>query len=282
MDSILTLEIGDFRSVELMMRLALVLLAATSAAFALAMACVPPERRFALLLPSVALGAAAGFQSGVWLSWKEAFELAGNAFVVTGHLLAGEDRVIAWSFVVPVLLLCFGVRIPCSQQGRAWLKRLALLLLATALLAPFSRLLSTAGTIGTAVILLTRITSWRVAPAALKIALGSVFSGMLITFLGSRNLFSLHADAAATLVRGEFLCALSDILSLAIPAWALLSLDLGGGVPAAVPRMPTGDSALPSPPAQTAGEAYTPSPKRGRSGVQTPAAPDFLKGLFGG
>ena len=135
MESLLTISIGEYTTVEISLRLTVALISMTAVLMALASGSVSHRNRIALILPAVALGGAAWFESGVWVGWKEAFELTGSAYCVTGHLLAGEDRIIAWSLGVPAIL--FAIGIVCLPRGRA-LERLAAVTLALALATPFS------------------------------------------------------------------------------------------------------------------------------------------------
>jgi hypothetical protein len=228
MASLLTLSIGEYSVVELILRLTTSLIGMTALLLLLSVSCSSKQFRFPLILSSVALLGAAWFESGVWLAWKDAFELAGTSYCVTGHLLAGQDRIIAWSLGVPAVLFCFGmIRFPHGNTAGYYLEKISLLFAGLAIIAPFSSLL--------AIILLMAVSGaiagmrpFRIsehnAPMALetRIAVGCVLLSTAITFLGSWNLLPLGKSANGILVRGEIILSLCDLLSLAVPSVILL------------------------------------------------------------
>ena len=228
MASLLTLSIGEYSVVELILRLTTALIGMTALLLLLSISCSSKQFRFPLILSSVALLGAAWFESGVWLAWKDAFELAGSSYCVTGHLLAGQDRIIAWSLGVPAVLFCIGmIRFPHGNTEGYYLEKISLLFAGLAIIAPFSSLL--------AIILLMAVSGaiagvrpFRIsehnAPMALetRIAAGCVLLSTAITFLGSWNLLPLGKSANGILVRGEIIHSLCDLLSLAVPSVILL------------------------------------------------------------
>lgn len=228
MASLLTLSIGEYSVVELILRLTTSLIGMTALLLLLSVSCSSKQFRFPLILSSVALLGAAWFESGVWLAWKDAFELAGTSYCVTGHLLAGQDRIIAWSLGVPAVLFSFGmIRFPHGNTAGYYLEKISLLFAGLAIIAPFSSLL--------AIILLMAVSGaiagmrpFRIsehnAPMALetRIAAGCVLLSTAITFLGSWNLLPLGKSANGILVRGEIILSLCDLLSLAVPSVILL------------------------------------------------------------
>lgn len=228
MASLLTLSIGEYSVVELILRLTTSLIGMTALLLLLSVSCSSKQFRFPLILSSVALLGAAWFESGVWLAWKDAFELAGTSYCVTGHLLAGQDRIIAWSLGVPAVLFSFGmIRFPHGNTAGYYLEKISLLFAGLAIIAPFSSLL--------AIILLMAVSGaiagmrpFRIsehnAPMALetRIAVGCVLLSTAITFLGSWNLLPLGKSANGILVRGEIILSLCDLLSLAVPSVILL------------------------------------------------------------
>lgn len=232
MDSLLTLPIGDFRAVELTLRLTVALVAMTAFLLLFSISCTAGRLRLPLILASVALLGAAWFESGVWLGWKQGFELAGTSYCVTGQLLSGEDRILAWSLGVPAILFCFGLlRIPRGEGHRSAWTRFCAAILLLALLAPFSSLLALA---------LLGWVLWSLCFKAPSVATGSsvslrreclIASGsialpFLITLLGGWHLLPLGKSAEGILVRGEIIRSLCDILSLVVPAVILLTAVL--------------------------------------------------------
>ncbi len=218
-ESLLTISIGEYSAVEIVLRLAVVLMSMTALLLVLSASSVSASFRFPLFLAAVALGGAAFFEAGVWQSWKEAFELAGTSYAVSGHLIADQDRIIAWSVGVPVILFCFGLT-DGTFVGKGWMvARYGLLLLLVALVAPFS---SSAAFIllVIAIILLHRSISFTLET---RIALGAVIIGFSISNLLAWHPVSLGGGVSGELVRGEILRTLIDILSLVIPSWLLLS-----------------------------------------------------------
>lgn len=274
MDSLLTLSLGGYRTVELLLRLTVALTGMAGLLMALSAGTLPPKRRIILLLPAVALGGAAWFESGVWLSWREAFELAGSSYAVTGQLLGDEDRIIAWSLAVPPLLLAFGmVSMPWGKAGGFRLERLAGTVAALALLAPFSRVVELALVAYAFHLLLRQSPAGTSSPSTLvtetRVALGAVAFGILIMLLGSWHLLPLGREAETRLVRGEIFRALGDLVGLCLPAAALLVglLRLPGEplVPAAEPPLPAKDLTT----------------KERKPRTRSPGTPDLQSGLFG-
>ena len=215
MDSLLALPIGDFRTVELTLRLTMALVAVMAVLLGFSTTCVPPQFRFPLILSSTALLGAAWFESGVWVAWKEAFELAGASYCVTGQLLAAEDRIMAWSIGVPALLGSFALLgRPRGERGTL------ILLVLLALLAPASSIMA---------LLVLGILGWRFwkpgNPCArhLRVAHAWVVGLLLLTLLGSWHCLPLGKVAGRILIRGEVVRSFCDILSFVIPALLLLT-----------------------------------------------------------
>lgn len=279
MDSLLTLPIGDFRAVELTLRLTVALVAMTALLLLLSLSCTAGRLRLPLILASVALLGAAWFESGVWLGWKQGFELAGSSYCVTGQLLSGEDRILAWSLAVPALLFSFGLlRIPRAEgHAAAWTRFCAAVLL-LALVAPFSSLLALA---------LLGWVLWFLCSGAPSIAKGSsvflrrecllasasIALPFLITLLGGWHLLPLGKSAEGILVRGEIIRSLCDILSMVVPAVVLLTavLRLGEDVHEKSPE--PSSAPLTTPP-------ITPLREK-KSKPRDPASSDLQSGLFG-
>lgn len=218
MQSLLTLSVGDYRSVELLLRLTVVLGAMTALILVGTLSCVPARFRFPIILSSAGLLGAAWFESGVWQGWKGAFELAGTSYCVTGQLLAGEDRIIAWALGVPAILTAFALLM------RRLTPKLLVLMILLALLAPFT---------ATGAMVLLLICSWVLGakgenggkPFFLG-ALTSILLALAINLIGGFHLIPLGVSAGEILVRGEILHSLCDLLSLVIPSLLLLSLVL--------------------------------------------------------
>ena len=242
MDSLLTLSVGDYRAVELMFRLVVALIVMTALLLGFSTVCVAPRLRFPLILSSVSLLGAAWFESGVWLAWKEGFELAGSSYCVTGQLLAGEDRIIAWALAVPVLLFSFGlIQFAEAVTPNHRLVRLGVAAVALGIFSPLSSILSLVF-LGIMIWLLC----WRI-PASLallpipllresRLAAGSISLAFLITLLGGGHLLPLGSSAESILVRGELIRSLCEILSLVIPALILLKGVLGSVAKPAAPE----------------------------------------------
>lgn len=228
MASLLTLSIGEYSAVELILRLTTALIGMMAILLLFSISCSSQQFRFPLILSSVALFGAAWFESGVWVAWKDAFELAGTSYCVTGHLLASQDRIIAWSLGVPAVLFCFGmIRLSDGISNGLRLEKISLLFLGLAIIAPFSSLL--------AIILLIAVSvavmgvwpfrlSGNNAPMAVetRIATGCVLLSTALTFLGSWNLLPLGESPNGILVRGEIIHSLCDLLSLVVPPAILL------------------------------------------------------------
>jgi hypothetical protein len=217
MESLLTLSIGEYSAVESILRLTVALMLMTAALLALASFSIPSRLRLPLTLAAVALGGAAWFEYGVWQAWKEAFELAGTSYAVTGHLLADSDRIIAWSLGVPAILFSFGlVQIPWGKAGNSRLEKLAIAVPILALTMPFSM---TAGIITLSLVgLLSHV---RIAQMlSSNLAFASITLGLLVSLIGSH--YSFGSGASGELIRGEIIRSIIDIFSFVIPASLLL------------------------------------------------------------
>lgn len=238
MESLLTLSLGDYSAVELTLRLTVVLIAMTALLLLLATLCVTRSFRLPMIITAVALGGAAWFESGTWIAWKEAFELAGTSYCVTGHLLAGENRIIAWSLAIPAILFSFGlILIPSGKTGETRLLWLAVAMLALALAAPLSLFLALLISLFAIKWILYKEISLHhffskngfsqlkaKSPLFGKFALGLafIFLGMVANFLGSHHLFFFGNGVNAELVRGEIIRSLIDVFSLILPSIILL------------------------------------------------------------
>lgn len=234
MESLLTLSIGDYRAVELMLRLVVALVAMAALLLGLSTMCVAPRFRFPLILSSVALLGAAWFESGVWVAWKEGFELAGSSYCVTGQLLAGEDRIIAWSLAVSALFFCFALIRVSGLKGHGHphpLRLLGAMAVALAVLSPLSSLLSLVLLGGMIWLLCVKIAgdeaSSKNHPTPFlresRLAAGSISLAFFITLLGGWHLLPLGTSADGILVRGEIIRSLCDLLSLVVPPLLLLA-----------------------------------------------------------
>ena len=226
MESLLTLSIGEFRAVELSLRLTVALIGMTSLLMLLCITCTAARYRLPLIISGVALLGAAWFESGVWMAWKEAFELAGTSYCVTGHLLGSEDRIIAWSLGVPAILFCFGMlQAPGRQATRPLLKRLSGAALALAIVAPFSSTAALALVIYIGWILCVHLPKQIRGThliMATRFSVGCIALGLLLMFLGGFHLLPSGGMASGVLMRGELLRSLIDLLSLVVPAATLL------------------------------------------------------------
>lgn len=222
MESLLTLSIGDFRAAELSLRLTVALIGMTSLLMLLGITCTDLRYRLPLIISGVALLGVAWFEAGVWMAWKEAFELAGTSYCVTGHPLGGEDRVIAWSLGVPATLMAFAlVKLTFEKAGAKQFRHTAVGVLLLAIVTPFSGVLGCLLCVAVAFLLGYRITHSNPVRKYILTALASMALGILLPpTLGS--LHSLGGGASGDLVRGEILRSLIDILSLVVPAVVLL------------------------------------------------------------
>lgn len=216
METLLTLSLGEYSSVEIAMRLAVALIIMTALLLALTASSLSAKFRFPLFLSAVTLGGAAWFEVALWQSWKEAFELAGTSYCVTGHLIADENRIIAWSLGVPAILfssVLFQIQSANKSRMILWL---GLILLLMALVAPFSSRAA----------FIIFILSWAMGQKKLSITLETnLLCGSILIGIGILNLHpsSLGGGPSGELVRGEILRALIDILSLVVPALLLLT-----------------------------------------------------------
>ena len=234
MDTLLTISIGQYSAVELMLKLCVALMGMLAFLLVASVSCVPREARFPLLLGGGALAVATWFESGVWIGWREAFELAGTSYCVTGQLLAGEDRVLAWAVGVPLILLSLGMtNFTWGKAGNHQLERLAMVLLLLAVTSLFSitlalLTLACAGWLLCIKIPRSASNSVKQSPiSGLKWALLSILLSELILVLSSYHFIPTAKTADATLVRGEIIRGVADLLSFVIPGVTLLMSGIG-------------------------------------------------------
>lgn len=214
MESLLTLPIGDHHTVELTLRVMVTLIVMTALMQIFCLIVADRRVRLPLIISGVALLGAGWFESGVWGAWKEAFELAGASYCVTGHLLAGEDRIIAWSLGVPAILIAFGLlHLKPNTSSFRYLFGAAL---GWAILGPFFQVVPLLGY--AACILQLR----KVLKGETLVAVACMASGLLLTEFGNFHLLPLGKTAAEMLVRGELVHSLCDFLLLVVPGVALL------------------------------------------------------------
>lgn len=223
MESLLTLSIGEFRAVDIALKLIVASIAMASGWLLISITAVSRRERIPLIVAGVALAAAAWFESGVWIAWREAFELAGTSYCVTGQLLAPEGRIIAWAIGVPALLFSFflakGAFETSSGKERKLTVAVLLLLLLTA---PFSRILGLIFLVLAAFFVAYRIAANNPMRTPTRAALASLGVGIFLQpVLGS--LLPRGGSLAGELVRGEILHSVVDLFSLVLPAVILVT-----------------------------------------------------------
>jgi hypothetical protein len=215
METLLTLSVGEYSSVEVLLHLVVALIGMTAVLLALTATTLQVQLRLPLFLSAVALGGAAWFESGVWQSWQEAFELAGTSYCATGHLIADEYRIIAWSLGVPAILfssILVQTKPAKTNKSIIWL---GVILLLMALIAPFSIHPNLPLLMIAWVVIHKRISMTPETP----LLWGSILVGIsLVRFHPS----SLGGGPSSELVRGEILRTVIDLFSLVIPALLLL------------------------------------------------------------
>jgi hypothetical protein len=224
MDSLLTLSIGDYRMVDLTLRLTLFFIAGVALLLGLSTMCVGNRERIPLILGFVALLGAAWFESGIVTAWQRAFELAGSSYCVTGLPLAGEDRILAWAIGLPAILLCLGLS-QLERSSKAF-RNFCWSVLLLAVLGPLFHVLFLIGFVLCVFqlrkIILPTSSPPPMIPMANRIALLGMAVGILLTGTGHWSLLPLGKTAESILVRGELIRSVSDIFSLALPGAALL------------------------------------------------------------
>jgi hypothetical protein len=218
MESLLTLPIGDYHTVELTLRFMVALIVMTALMQIFCLIIADHRVRLPLIISGVALLGAGWFESGVWGAWREAFELAGASYCVTGHLLAGGDRIISWSLGGPAILIAFGLlHLKPNTSSFRYLFGAAL---GWAILGPFFQVVPLLGY--AACVLQLR----NVMKGETLVAVACMASGLLLTEFGNFHLLPLRKTAAEMLVRGELVHALCDFLLLVVPGIALLITTL--------------------------------------------------------
>ena len=225
MDSLLTLSVGEYRSVELALKLVVALIGMTAVLLAFSTGVVAARYKLPLLIAAVGLGGAAWFQYGVWEAWKNAFELAGTSYCVTGHLLDSEDRIIAWSLGVPALLWSLALLgKPRGSHGGFAVERLLgilILLIILALIAPASTLMA---------LLFFGILGWLIwmpwpensFAGNLRAAHACVVVPYLVISLGSWHYLPLGKQVEKILIHGEIIQSLCGLFAFIGPAMILL------------------------------------------------------------
>lgn len=225
MDSLLTIAPGQFHAADLALRLTAVLVTGSSLLLGLAGPCFPAPKRLVLAIASVGLACAAWFEWSVSAAWRGAFELAGTSYCATGLPLASEERVLAWSLGVPVLLFCYGLA--WLGRGTKALRNLAVASLLAAVLGTFFMTASVVALLYAMKELRgTWLGSSGNAPfviAVNRIGLGAMLCAILVMILGRMNLLPLGSGADTILVGGECVRALGEVLALVIPSLALLA-----------------------------------------------------------
>lgn len=105
MQSILTLTLGEFELVHDLFSLLIIAMGASSLFFLLSRKQV--AERFQPLLLIAGIVALIGCYHAVrfFNSWNEAFELAGNSYVASGHFFHGSYRYGDWVLTMPLLLI---------------------------------------------------------------------------------------------------------------------------------------------------------------------------------
>jgi hypothetical protein len=224
METLLTLTIGEYSAVEITLRLVVALIGMLAMLIALTASSVTPRHRFPLFLAAVALGGVTWFQISLWQSWSNAFELAGTSYCVTGQLIADGDRIIAWAIGVPMLLLsfcCAGISSTAKKRFNAGVYR-SLTFIVLAGVSLLSVWLSLAVLIGWSITLWFPRGAKPILLMEARWSACSILVAMLLTGLGSKNLLPLGKGAADTLVYGEVIRSLADILTFVIPGVLLL------------------------------------------------------------
>jgi len=221
METLLTLSVGEYSSVEVLLHLVVALIGMTAVLLALTATTLPVQLRLPLFLAAVALGGAAWFESDVWQSWQEAFELAGTSYCVTGHLIADDYRIIAWSLGVPAILFSFGLLLrPPKTAARSHLGILGLAVLALGGVAPFSVVAAVIVLCFIGSLLIPRVAHTPSLKITLTLAFGSIAGGLLLSIFASR--LPLGSEASTLLAHGEILRTVIDLFSLVVPALLLL------------------------------------------------------------
>jgi hypothetical protein len=250
MDSLLTLSVGDYRVVDLTLRLTSALIGAASLLLGLSTMCVVQSRRLPLIVGSVAMIACSWFEFGVAKAWQGAFELAGSSYCVTGLPLASEDRILAWAMGIPVLLFCYGlVQLDVESRGFRYLCVTTLLM---ALIAPFLFMATFLGTL-VCIGLLAGVTIRPISVTfsnmrnPLRAGLAAIAAGLVLILAGRLHLIPLGTTSETMLVRGEIIRAAGDVCLLFVPAVALLvaTLDLSAGKESATRQDKLGTGPLP-------------------------------------
>ena len=267
-ETLLTISIAQYSSVELALKLCVALMAMVAFLLVASTTCVDRHARFPLLFGGAALGGATWFESGVWSGWKQAFELAGTSYCVTGQLLPGEDRLMAWIVGVPAILCCFGMVSLTLMKDRkesmgdkeevshSIMGRLVLILVFLALASMFSTTLAALLLLGTGWLLCIRLprsvssptsspdkkapwTPWILWTYSTRWAVVSILLAEVILLLSSYHLLPSGKTTDATLVCSEIIRCIADLLSFVIPGVLLLATVLQSSKTLAVGSEPT-------------------------------------------
>jgi len=242
-ETLLTISIAQYGGVELTLKLCVALMAMVAFLLVASTTCVDRHARFPLLFGGAALGGAAWFESGVWIGWKQAFELAGTSYCVTGQLLPGQDRLMAWMLGVPAILFCFGmVSVTLRNPGKESMGRLIPILFFLAPASLFSTTLAALLLLAAGWLLCIRLprsvssptsspdqkAPWILWTHSTRWAVVSILLAEVILLLSSYHLLPSCKTTDETLVFGEIIRCTADLLSLVIPGFLLLVTVLQG------------------------------------------------------
>jgi hypothetical protein len=223
MDTLLTIAPAGFLAVEETLSLATALTGMLALFLILSAAAVPAGSRPPLFLGGVSLLAATWFQGVQLSSWREAFELAGTSYCVTGHSPDASAPVMAWALGVPGLLLALGMaRIPWGKRGDYLLEKNAAALIAMG----FFSLFHAAGfllILASGYFSCVKMPRYAAPGAGAQgyMAFGAVIAGMIIKSLGVHHLLPLGNGAEAVLVNGTIVRTAGDLLCFLIPGIVL-------------------------------------------------------------
>lgn len=105
----MTLGIGSFQFVSDLLLLALVLLGAGALFFLLSSLTTDVTVRSRMIMVGIALGVGSFYNAQLFHSWNEAFELAGNSYMASGHFFRIAYRYSEWLIVAPMFLVGFSL-----------------------------------------------------------------------------------------------------------------------------------------------------------------------------
>lgn len=123
MRTIMTLTTIQFSIVENILRLTLTAMGASALFFILSRKQILTRFHPSLLIAGLVSLISCYHYFYILHSWNNAFELAGNSYMASGHPFVGTDRYVDWIITTPLLLIEFVLALKVPSHAARWLMR---------------------------------------------------------------------------------------------------------------------------------------------------------------